>query len=90
MFRLLPAADVQAFIDADDRVQTNFFYQQRGLVRRTTGRGPDGWIVITLWGSEEDALAGAKAAEDDAAHAAFMSFVDPASIEVKRYFGREG
>jgi len=90
MFRLLPDADVQAFIDADDRVQMEFFYQQRGLVRRTTGRGPDGWIVITLWGSEEDAAASAKAAEDDAIHTAFMSFVDPESIEVKHFFSREG
>lgn len=90
MFRLLQRADVRAFIQADDRVQTDFFYQQRGLLRRTTGRGRDGWVVITLWGSEDDANAAQEAAASDPAHSAFLSFIDVASIEVIRVFDRDG
>jgi hypothetical protein len=90
-FSLIAGADVAAFIAADQRVQMEFFYQQPGLVRRTTSRGRDGrWAVITLWGSEEEAEACAKVSLSDDAYVHFMSFIDSSSIEVKRYFGLEG
>jgi hypothetical protein len=90
-FSLLDGADVSAFIAADQRVQMEFFYQQPGLVRRTTSRGREGrWAVITLWGSEEEAEGCAKNSSGDDAYAHFMSFIDPSSVEVKQYFGLEG
>ncbi len=90
-FLLKRAADEAAFIEADSRVQMEFFYQQPGLVRRTTSRGEDGqWAVITLWGSPKDSETCAKNSAGDEAYEAFMSFIEPSSIEVKRYFGLEG
>jgi hypothetical protein len=42
--------DEAAFLEADRAVQTGFYYQQPGLLRRTTARGSDGaGVVITLW-----------------------------------------
>ncbi|HXQ74976.1 MAG TPA: hypothetical protein VN791_00670 [Acidimicrobiales bacterium] len=52
-FRLSPGADEEAFRAADGEVQSDFAYQQPGLLRRTTARGADGgWIVIDLWRSD--------------------------------------
>ena len=90
MFRLLSDADVHAFIEADARAQMDFFYQQPGLARRTTSRNGDDWLVLTLWGSEADADACLAASSSDGAYEAFESFIDPTSVEVKRYFGLEG
>jgi hypothetical protein len=85
-FRIAAGAGEAAFLDSDQRVQTEFFYQQAGLVRRTTARSADGeWIVITIWASEADVDVASQNSIDDAAHVAFMSFVDNASIRVKRY-----
>ena len=85
-FRLAAGADEAAVVAADHRVQTEFFYLQRGLARRTTARGTDGeWLVVTLWRSAADADAAALAAEADPAAQAFMRCIDPATYQTKRY-----
>ena len=88
-FRLVDGADEAAFVEADKRVQTDFAYQQPGLVRRTTARGdgkrPGEWITIGLWHSADHAdAAGGRWGDDPSAHA-LMAFVDPDSVEVRRY-----
>ena len=85
-FRLRDGADESAFIAADQRVQTEFFYLRPGLVRRTTARGSDGeWLVVTLWGSAEEAEAAAAVAAVDPVHTAFMAHVDADSFSAKRF-----
>jgi hypothetical protein len=85
-FRLAPGADEEAFTAADSRVQSDFAYRQPGLLRRTTARGPDGsWIVIDLWRSAADADAADARWGRDPATAAFMGFVDAASVGTERY-----
>jgi hypothetical protein len=88
-FRLVDGADEEAFLGVDKRLQTEFAYQQPGLVRRTVARGVGDrageWVVIDLWGSVEDADACAARWEGDPLAGAFMSYVDRATIEVRRY-----
>jgi hypothetical protein len=85
-FRLAPGADHQAFLVADRRVQSDFAYQQAGLLRRTTARADDGaWIVIDLWRSENDADATGALWGRDEVTAAFMAFLDPATVRTERY-----
>ena len=51
-----------------------------GFVRRTTARGDDGeWMVLTFWGTEQDAEAGASAST------ALSGVIDPATLRTKRY-----
>lgn len=89
-FNLVEGADEEEFVLADKRVQTEFAYQQPGLVRRTTARSPEGsWMVIDLWRSPEDADAADARWEDDPATQEFMSFVDRSTMRSKRYFERE-
>ena len=89
-FRLVEGADEEAFVPADKRVQTEFAYQQPGLLRRTTARGPDGdWVVIDLWRSPDDADAADSGWEQDIAAGEFMSFVDRSTMKVARYFERD-
>ena len=61
-FRLVEGADESAFLLVDKRLQTEFAYQQPGLVRRTTARGVDAqageWVVIDLWATSNVFLAG--------------------------------
>lgn len=89
-FNLVDGTDEEQFVLADKRVQSEFAYQQPGLMRRTTARSEDGgWMVIDLWRSAADAdAADAKWGEDEAA-AEFMSFVDRTTMRSKRYFERE-
>lgn len=88
-FRLADSADVEAFLAADKRLQSDFAYQQQGLLRRTTARGAGDrsgeWIVVDLWASAEDADACAALWDDDPIAQAFMDFVDRGSVEVRRY-----
>jgi len=89
-FRLRPGADEADFLDADRRVQTEFFYGNEGLLRRTTARGEDGaWVVVTSWASDGDAEASATRAVDDAGVGRFMSYVDPTSVREDRYHALE-
>lgn len=89
-FRLAANADEAAFLDADRHVQTDFAYQQPGLLRRTTARGDGSWIVVDLWRSVEDADACDVLWGHDPVTARFMSFVDAASVRTERYFPLPG
>lgn len=85
-FRLRPGVDEGAFREADARLQSEFAYQQAGLLRRTTARSADGeWMVVDLWRSPADADACAARWDDDSSVQAFMALVDPASVESVRY-----
>ncbi len=85
-FRLAPGADEHRFLEADRLVQADFAYQQPGLRRRTTARSADGhWIVIDLWLSDHDADVATARWGDDPVTAAFMTFVDEATVETRRY-----
>ena len=88
-FRLVKGADEAAFLGVDKRLQTDFAYQQPGLVRRTTARGVDNrageWVVIDLWATAEDADACAARWDDDPLAQELMSYVDRSTVEVRRY-----
>ena len=85
-FRLAADADEAAFLDADRRTQTEFFYRQPGLVRRTTARDRHGeWIVIVIWRSERDAEAAARLSESDGATSELAALIDEATVQTRRY-----
>ncbi len=88
-FRLIDGADHATFLAVDKRLQSDFAYQQPGLVRRTTacGRGDlaGEWIVIDLWQTAQDADNCAARWDDDPTAKEFMSFVDLSTLEVRRY-----
>ena len=88
-FRLRDGAEEEAFLAVDKRLQSDFAYQQPGLVRRTIARG-DGaqageWIVVDLWWDAEHADACARRWESDPLAQEFMAFVDRESVDVRRY-----
>jgi hypothetical protein len=88
-FRLNDGADEAAFTAVDKRLQTDFAYQQPGLVRRTTARGTESrsgeWIVVDLWRSAEDADACAARWDTDTLVQELLAFVDASTIDVRRY-----
>ena len=85
-FRLSAGVADDEFVRADAACQTGFVYRQRGLIRRTTARGADGsWLVATLWDSLDDAEAAERAELGDPAAARWLSLLDPASMETRRF-----
>ena len=88
-FRLRVGADEEAFLAVDTRLQSDFAYQQPGLVRRTIARGrgdrAQEWIVVDVWWSAENADACAHRWEHDALAQEFMAFLDPTTVDVRRY-----
>jgi hypothetical protein len=71
-FRLAAGVDEASFREADARLQVEFAYRQRGLLRRTAAMGEDGeWLVVNLWRSPEDREAARSAEGDDEAAQAF-------------------
>jgi hypothetical protein len=88
-FRLRDGVDEAVFLAADQRLQTDFAYQQPGLLRRTTAKGVrerDGdWIVVDLWQHDTEADACAERWASDELAQTFMSFVDQSTVDVRRY-----
>ncbi len=85
-FRLREGADEEAFLACDKRLQTEFAYQQPGLLRRTTARGADGrWIVIDLWASGEAADACDARWETDPLACQFMDYIDRTTVRTSRW-----
>lgn len=80
-FSLRPGVDDARFVAVDDRVQTDFAYQQPGLARRTTGRNDQGrWLVLQVWSSDEAAAVARTSFEASELGAEFTSLVDPVSV----------
>jgi hypothetical protein len=85
-FRLKDGIDEDAFLAANERLQTEFVYQQPGFVRRTTARGKDGeWLVIGVWSSQAEAATAGEAAKGTPISHAANAMVDPSSLIVKRF-----
>lgn len=88
-FRLRDDADEAAFLAVDKRLQSDFAYQQPGLVRRTTARGAgehaDQWLVVDIWWGADAADACAQRWDTDGTAQEFMSFIDRDSLDVRRY-----
>lgn len=93
-FRLRDGTDEAAFLAVDKRLQSEFAYQQPGLVRRTTARGVGDrageWIVVDLWYSADAADACAQQWNRDALAQEFMSLVDRDTVDVRRYADLDG
>jgi hypothetical protein len=85
-FQLSAGADEAAFLEADRKVQTEFAYQQSGMLRRTTAKGLDGtWVVVDLWRSAADAdrcdaLWGKDPVTDE-----FRALLDSNSVTTERF-----
>lgn len=85
-FQLSRGTDEAAFLEADRRVQTEFAYQQPGMLRRTTAKGPDGtWVVVDLWRSAPDAERCDALWSQDPATDTFRALIDPNSVTTERY-----
>jgi hypothetical protein len=85
-FRLAPGVDEAAFRSIDDRVQTEFAYQQLGILRRTLGRHDDGrWLALTIWADADAAAAAAHAFEASDLGAHFARAIT--DVEVDRFHG---
>ena len=85
-FRLRPETSEADFLAADRRVQVDFAYQQPGMIRRTTGRNPDGtWVVIDLWASAADAASYVDGWNREPAPLAFMGLVDDATVVTQSF-----
>ena len=85
-FRLRPGSSEAEFLAVDRRVQTEFAYHQPGMIRRTTGRNPDGtWVVIDLWASPTDAANYVDGWNREPAPIAFMALIDDASVITQSY-----
>ena len=86
MFHLKPGIGDGEFLVANERMQTEFVYQQPGFVRRTTARGKDGeWLVIGVWSTQDDAAIAGQVAIGDPISRTANAMVDPSSVTVKRF-----
>ncbi len=87
-FHLRDGADVDAFVVADAALQSEFAYQQPGLLRRTTARNDDGtWLVLSVWASPSHADAGAAALGSpvEPTVTAWSAFVDESTVVSARF-----
>jgi hypothetical protein len=85
-FRLVGGVDIGEFLEADRQVQTELMLRKPTFLRRTTARGSDGdWLVVVTWSSRTDADTARAQLDDDPATAAFMTFVDRATLATRRY-----
>ena len=84
-FRLRARGDVDEFLLADGRVQTEVAYQCPGLLRRTIARDGDRWLVLQMWASAQACIDGENTFVSSAAGSTFMTFVDPSTVSVDRF-----
>jgi hypothetical protein len=85
-FRLHDGADVELFSALDEQLQTEFFYFQPGLQRRTTARAENGeWASIIVWDSEDCADAAIDKTEEFTLFEEVLAMMDLMTIESCRY-----
>ena len=63
-FRVIPEDRVEDFIDADEAIWDPWLRQQRGYLRKTYQKYPDGVVHLRLfWATQRDLAAAAKSPE---------------------------
>jgi heme-degrading monooxygenase HmoA len=85
-YRLRTNADESAFIALDAQLQTDFYYQQPGIERRTTARSTDGaWVTISHWDSTDAIAAARSAAVAEGVMAKLGEYIDMSTITGTTY-----
>ena len=85
-FRLRTDANTEQFVAADAAVQSEFSYQQRGIVRRTIARSDDDcWLILTIWDSLDAAAAAAQAFGGADMSIEFVAMIDESTVAIERY-----
>ncbi len=84
-FRLTEGVTDESFLALDRRVQTELVPNQPGFLRRTTARRGDDWLVVTLWSSEEAAVAFERAVAGEPLQAEFAAAVAAGTSRHARY-----
>jgi heme-degrading monooxygenase HmoA len=84
-FRLAAGTNEDAFLALDRRVQTELIPNQPGFVRRTTARRGEDWVVVTLWWSEDAAVAFETVANTHPVQMEFDGHLEVGSVQVHRY-----
>jgi hypothetical protein len=85
-FRLIAGADEEEFRVADERLQTEFYYDQPGLIRRTTGRSADGlFVALVHWDSSDEAEAAAVSLVSAPSWVAIAPLIDPSTQGIQRF-----
>jgi heme-degrading monooxygenase HmoA len=84
-FRLAEGANEDSFLALDRRVQTELIPNQPGFIRRTTAHREARWIVLTLWASEEDAVAFETLANGDPIQMEFDGHLATGTVEIHRF-----
>ena len=85
-FRLHDGADATMFAKLDQQLQTEFFYFQPGLQRRTTACSADGdWASIIVWDSQDCADAAIDKTEEFTLFEDVLAMMDLMTIESCRY-----
>jgi len=84
-FRLAEGVTHESFLALDRRVQTELVPNQPGFMRRTTGRHGDEWLVVTLWSTDQAAVAYRRAVEGEPLQVAFEHSVDAGTYHLARY-----
>lgn len=81
--RLAAGVDEDAFLEADRRFQQEFVPNQTGFVRRTTARGAEAgeWMVLTFWGTADDADHSARLAKVDATASGFLAMLEDRAVQ---------
>ncbi|HWE68639.1 MAG TPA: hypothetical protein VG298_18500 [Acidimicrobiales bacterium] len=84
-FRLAQGANEESFLALDRRVQTELVPNQPGFMRRTTARRDENWVVVTLWASEEAAVAFESVANGEPVQMEFDGQLEVGSVATYRY-----
>jgi hypothetical protein len=84
-FRLREGFSDESFLALDKRLQTELVYSRPGIVRRTTARHGEDWLVVTLWATEGDAAAFQRAAEGDPLQTQYEEAVEAGTLHLTRY-----
>jgi hypothetical protein len=85
-FRLNDAVSNEEFRVADERLQTEFFYLQAGLIRRTTALSDDGtYLVLTQWDEHDQAVRADEAALSVPSGVAIAALIDASTLQIQRF-----
>ena len=84
--KLKPVVTASAFKPIDKAVETEYVSKQPGFISRESAAGENGeWVVILHWNSSKDADASMAKFSGAPAASNFMSNIDAATLNMKRY-----
>lgn len=84
-FKIVAGSSVTKFLEAAEKMTTDFLKKQNGFVSRQILQSEDNWVDIVLWENQDAAMNAAQIMCSNPSCGEFMAFLNESSVTAQQF-----